>query len=80
MTSMGKLLDSKEAKKALSIKEEFVILSFGLIRKYKGVPYLIRAFEQLPSEVLEKSRLLIVGEIWEDRKELLDQINASPFF
>jgi glycosyltransferase involved in cell wall biosynthesis len=49
-----------------------------LIRKYKGVPYLIRAFEQLPSEVLEKSRLLIVGEIWEDRKELLDQIEASP--
>ncbi len=76
----GEVLDSKEAKKALSIKEEFVILSFGLIRKYKGVPYLIRAFEQLPSEVLEKSRLLIVGEIWEDRKELLDQIKASPFF
>ena len=74
----GEVLDSKEAKKALSIKEEFVILSFGLIRKYKGVPYLIRAFEQLPSEVLEKSRLLIVGEIWEDRKELLDQIKASP--
>jgi len=39
---------------------------------------LIRAFEQFPSEILEKSRLLIVGEIWEDRKELLDQIKASP--
>lgn len=75
----GGVLDSKEAKNALSIKEEFVILSFGLIRKYKGVPYLIRAFEQLPSEVLEKSRLLIVGEIWEDRKELLDQIDSSPY-
>ncbi|HOW14591.1 glycosyltransferase [Methanosarcina sp.] len=74
----GKLLDIKEARKNLSINDEFVILSFGLIRKYKGIPYLIRAFEQLPSEILEKSRLLIVGEIWEDRKELLDQINASP--
>jgi glycosyltransferase involved in cell wall biosynthesis len=75
----GELLDIKEARKNLSIHEEFVILSFGLIRKYKGIPYLISAFEQLPSKILEKSRLLIVGEIWEDRKELLDQIKFSPF-
>lgn len=75
----GKLLDIKEARRNLSIKDDFVILSFGLIRKYKGTPYLIRAFEQLPSKILEKSRLLIVGEIWEDRKELLDQIKASPY-
>lgn len=75
----GELLDIKEARRNLSIKEDFVILSFGLIRKYKGTPYLIRAFEQLPPKILEKSRLLIVGEIWEDRKELLDQIKASPF-
>jgi len=75
----GKVLDIKEARRNLSIKDDFVILSFGLIRKYKGTPYLIRAFEQLPSKILEKSRLLIVGEIWEDRKELLDQIKASPY-
>lgn len=75
----GELLDMSEARRNLSIKDDFVILSFGLIRKYKGTPYLIRAFEQLPPEVLEKSRLLIVGEIWEDRKELLDQIKTSPF-
>jgi glycosyltransferase involved in cell wall biosynthesis len=75
----GELLDLKEARKSLSIRDDFVILSFGLIRKYKGTPYLIRAFEQLPREIVEKSRLLIVGEIWEDRKELLDQIKASPF-
>ena len=74
----GELLDMHEARKSLSINDEFVILSFGLIRKYKGTPYLIRAFEQLPPEILEKSRLLIVGEIWEDRKEILDQIRASP--
>ena len=73
----GKLLDTREARKELSIPEEFVILSFGLIRKYKGIPYLIRAFEQLPPNILEKSRLLIVGEVWEDRNELLNQINAS---
>lgn len=76
----GELLDIKKARKNLSIKDDFVILSFGLIRKYKGTSYLIRAFEQLPTEIIEKSRLLIVGEIWEDRKELLDQIKASPFY
>lgn len=76
----GELLDIKEARKSLSIKDDFVILSFGLIRKYKGTSYLIRAFEQLPTEIIEKSRLLIVGEIWEDRKELLDQIKASPYY
>ncbi len=75
----GELLDIKEARRSLSITDDFVILSFGLIRKYKGTPYLISAFELLPSQILEKSRLLIVGEIWEDRKELLDQIKASPF-
>ncbi|MGA9189284.1 MAG: glycosyltransferase family 4 protein [Methanosarcina sp.] len=75
----GELLDIKAARKNLLISDEFVILSFGLIRKYKGIPYLIRAFEQLPPQILEKSRLLIVGELWEDRKELLDQIKASSF-
>ena len=75
----GELLDIKAARKNLLINDEFVILSFGLIRKYKGIPYLIRAFEQLPPEILEKSRLLIVGELWEDRKELLDQIKVSSF-
>ncbi|MCO5383573.1 MAG: glycosyltransferase family 4 protein [Methanosarcina barkeri] len=75
----GELLDIKAARKNLLINDEFVILSFGLIRKYKGIPYLIRAFEQLPPQILEKSRLLIVGEVWEDRKELLDQIKTSSF-
>lgn len=74
----GELLNSKDAKKTLKINEEFVVLSFGLIRKYKGIPYLIQAFEDLPSDVLKKSRLLIVGEIWDDKNELLDQIRESP--
>lgn len=74
----GKLLDIKEARKSLSINDDFVILSFGLIRKYKGIPYLISAFEHLPPHIRKQSRLLIVGEIWEDRNELLNQIKDSP--
>jgi glycosyltransferase involved in cell wall biosynthesis len=74
----GEVMNKKDSLEILSIKEDFVILFFGLIRKYKGVPYLIKAFEQLSIEILEKSRLLIVGEIWEDREELLNQIKDSP--
>jgi glycosyltransferase involved in cell wall biosynthesis len=74
----GVAIENKKAKELLSIKEEFVILSFGLIRKYKGITYLIQAFEQLPENIAQKSRLLIVGEIWEGREELLKQIKSSP--
>ncbi|MCQ6962758.1 glycosyltransferase [Methanolobus chelungpuianus] len=75
----GSPLDNEKAKSQLSIEEDFVILSFGLIRKYKGVNHLIKAFEQLPDEILQNSRLLIVGEIWDDRREITDQIAASSF-
>ncbi|NIA12234.1 MAG: glycosyltransferase [Nitrospiraceae bacterium] len=67
-------IDKIDAKKKLSIKEEFVILSFGLIRKYKGIPYLISA-----DEIVRNSRLLIVGEIWDDRGALLRQIDGSKY-
>jgi len=59
-------LDKNFARKKLNIKEDFVILFFGLIRPYKGVKYLIEAFENLPERIVENSRLLIVGEVWED--------------
>jgi glycosyltransferase involved in cell wall biosynthesis len=75
----GEPMDCNEAKENLSIDEEFVVLSFGLIRKYKGIPDLIKAFELLPEEIAFKSRLLIVGEIWEDRDLILETINASKY-
>jgi glycosyltransferase involved in cell wall biosynthesis len=60
------VLQQEEAKRVLGIHEDHVILFFGLIRPYKGVKDLIRAFELLNPAVLERSRLLIVGETWED--------------
>ncbi len=66
----------EKAKELLGIKEKFIILFFGLIRPYKGVSYLIEAFENLPGEILSNSRLLIVGEIWED-KEIAKRIEES---
>ncbi len=58
----------QEAHAMLGLNGDYVILSFGLIRPYKGIPNLIKAFGELPDEVARKSRLLIAGEIWEDRE------------
>jgi glycosyltransferase involved in cell wall biosynthesis len=58
--------DRDLARKQLQIDEKFVILFFGLLRPYKGAKYLVKAFEMLPPELLDQSRLLIVGEAWED--------------
>ncbi len=72
-----KQIDRKKARSALKIKEKFVILSFGLIRRYKGIPYLIDAFERLPEEVAKNARLLIVGELWEGGDEVVERVAAS---
>lgn len=69
--------DQAQSRKELGIAEEFVILYFGLIRHYKGVPYLIEAFSSLPSSVANRSRLLIVGEVWEEGEVLEEMIGAS---
>ncbi|MBA7625852.1 D-inositol-3-phosphate glycosyltransferase [subsurface metagenome] len=72
-------LDRVQSRRELGIAEEFVILYFGLIRHYKGVPYLIEAFNGLPSSVADRSRLLIVGEVWEEGEVLQEMIDASTY-
>ena len=67
------------AKEKLNIEERFVILFFGLLRPYKGVKYLIKAFESLPKDILDHSRLLIVGETWEDQ-ESIKLITQSKYY
>lgn len=73
----GSALGEAEARERLGIKEDFVIGYFGVIREYKGVSYLIDAFNLLPDNIARDCRLLIVGEIWEGRKELLERIEGS---
>jgi len=41
------------------------LLFFGLIRPYKGLEDLIRAFDALPENEIDRYRLTIVGETWE---------------
>jgi glycosyltransferase involved in cell wall biosynthesis len=68
-----------EARQKLGLSNEYVILTFGLIRPYKGIPNLIRAFGDLPEDVAGRSRLLIAGEIWEDREAVTGAINGSRY-
>ncbi len=72
-------IDKSEARRRLGIAEENVLLFFGLIRTYKGVEYLIEAFETLPEELINKTRLLIVGELWEGSGEVLKRIQNSKY-
>ena len=72
-------MDRAVAREELGTGEEFVILYFGLIRHYKGVPCLVKAFDLLPQAIASRSRLLIVGEVWEEGKLLQELINSSSY-
>lgn len=75
-----KKIERNIARSKVGIKEEeeFAILFFGLLRPYKGVEYLIKAYERLPEDFINKSRLFIVGETWED-KESKELAKVSKF-
>jgi glycosyltransferase involved in cell wall biosynthesis len=55
------------------------MLYFGVIRQYKGLDVLVRAFSTLPPETAERFWLTIVGEIWEGCVEPRNLIAQSPY-
>ncbi|MCK9314036.1 MAG: glycosyltransferase [Methanocorpusculum sp.] len=63
-------LEQKTAREHLGITTSHVILFFGLLRPYKGVTYLIHAFEQLPESLKNDTTLIIAGEPWEDHEAI----------
>jgi glycosyltransferase involved in cell wall biosynthesis len=71
-------LDCAQSKQTLEV-DGFVILYFGMIRRYKGVPVLVRAFDLLPEEVAAASSLVIAGEDWGDDPELHQAISESRY-
>lgn len=71
------IIDKDIARSELNIKEEFVILYFGLIRPYKGVQYLLKAFENLDEDIIKNSKMLIIGELWEDSKDISLKFGSS---
>ena len=44
-------IDKQAAREELGIKESFTVLYFGMIRNYKGVCYLVEAFNRLPQDI-----------------------------
>jgi glycosyltransferase involved in cell wall biosynthesis len=71
--------DSEAAKNQLGAGGKFVVLYFGLIRRYKGIPCLVDAFGRLPPSIASDSKLIIAGEDWGDEKGLEDLVRSSPY-
>ena len=64
-----------EARQELGLPADAnVVLFFGLIRKYKGLQYLIEAMELLPASL--NCRLVITGEFYDDKKPYVESIAA----
>lgn len=70
--------DREVARKELNLNG-FTILYFGMIRQYKGVSLLVRAFNKLPPELAGNMHLVIAGENWGDDTELMEVLNNSPY-
>jgi glycosyltransferase involved in cell wall biosynthesis len=69
------IMTKQEARKKLSIDARFkkIILFFGIIRRYKGLTYLIEAMPRIITEMPDTC-LLIVGEFWENKDVYLQYI------
>lgn len=78
ITAYNNEISKSEARSALGVdKNTFVYLYFGLIREYKGVPDLIRAYDQLD---MSNTELWIVGNpsSEEYERELNDHLDTVP--
>ena len=54
------------------------LLYFGIIRPFKGVEDLVRAYEGLPDDQADRFWLTVVGETWEGHTLPAELIAASP--
>lgn len=70
--------DSKNDGNNLKL-DGFNMLHFGMIRQYKGISLLIKAFNMLPDEIANNSYITIIGEDWGDDPELLPALDESPY-
>ena len=70
--------ERNEARKELNL-DGFIVLHFGMIRQYKGISLLVKAFGLLPENVAETSNLVIAGEDWGDDQELKMAIEGSRY-
>ena len=76
----GDPMNKEEACKKLNIPSEYdYILSFGLIRKYKGVDLLLEAFAKVKDQMPNR-KIIIAGESYDDWNEyqmIIDKHNMN---
>jgi glycosyltransferase involved in cell wall biosynthesis len=73
----GKKLDRNEALTALSLDPQYsYLLFFGIIRDYKGLDILIRAFSDSRLRG-KKLKLIVAGEFYEDETRYRNQVKES---
>jgi glycosyltransferase involved in cell wall biosynthesis len=60
-------------------RSELMVLFFGTIRPYKGLEYLVGAFEQVRRDFALPWKLMVVGETWEGWTLPLELIENSPY-
>lgn len=66
--------DARTVRKKLGYSDDdFILLFFGYVRKYKGLDLLIEAFPQIKKSHAS-AKLLIVGEFYDDPNIYLEQI------
>jgi len=71
--NFGPLLNKKESQNILNIEADSLVLFFGLIRDYKGLDILLKAFGEI--NILNKNvKLLIVGECYVNQNKYLNLI------
>jgi len=73
----GNDIDNSAAKAELGYgADDFVLLFFGYIRKYKGLDIALQAFPEIKRSI-SKAKLLIVGESYDDIAEYTALIDAA---
>jgi glycosyltransferase involved in cell wall biosynthesis len=65
-------LSKAQAQEKLQLSGK-VLLFFGFIRPYKGLPYLLQALPLINEKYVDVT-LLIVGEFWKGQREIADKI------
>jgi glycosyltransferase involved in cell wall biosynthesis len=75
----GSVIGAADAPSAPSDEGICRLLYFGVIRPYKGVEDLVRAFDLLAPEEIDRWHLTIVGETWESWTEPLRLVAESRY-
>ncbi len=70
--------DAEPAERAAPL-DTLNLLFFGIIRPYKGLEILVRAFDAIPADEIGRYWLTVVGETWEGWSLPEDLIEASHY-